>query len=112
VNKQDSFQNPVCSDEARNAERELGAFISAVAELYDAENARLSAIDWLDRFESINNLRESTSHDMRLVTIRAAACLVNRLRIKPPSSNIAAAPTDTNVSAIPSSNCFAFRRLV
>jgi hypothetical protein len=112
VNKQESFQSPACSELVRKAERELGAFISAVAELYGAEQARLSAIDWLDQFESINNLPGSTSHDWRLVTIRATVRLVKRLRVKPPLPNIAASPTDTNVSAIPSSNCFAFGRLV
>jgi hypothetical protein len=112
VNKQESFQSPACSELVRKAERELGAFISAVAELYGAEQARLSAIDWLDQFESINNLPGSTSHDWRLVTIRATVRLVKRLRVKPPLPNIAAPPTDTNVSAIPSYNCFPFRRLV
>ena len=112
MNKQESFQSPACSELVRKAERELGAFISAVAELYGAEQARLSAIDWLDQFESINNLPGSTSHNWRLVTVRAAVCLVNRLHVKSTMSNIAAPPTDTNVSAIPSSNCFAFRRQV
>jgi hypothetical protein len=112
VNKQESFQNPACSELVRKAERELGAFISAVAELYGVEQTRLSALDWLDQFESINKLPGSTSHDWRSVTVRAAVCLVNRLRLKPPSPNIAAPPTDTNVSAIPSSNCSAFRSLV
>jgi len=112
VNKQEPFQSPACSELVGKAERELGAFISAVAELYGAEQARLSAIDWLDQFESINNLPGSTSHDWRLVTVRAAVCLVNRLRVKLPLSNITAPPTDTNVSAIPSSNCSALRRLM
>jgi hypothetical protein len=112
VNKQEPFQSPACSELVRKAERELGAFISAVVELYGAEQARLSEIDWLDQFESINNLPGSTSHDWRLVTVRAAVCLVNRLRVKLPLSNITAPPTDTNVSAIPSSNCSALRRLM
>ena len=112
MNKQESFQSSACSELVRKAERELGAFISAVAELYGAEQARLSAIDWLDQFESINIVPESTRNDWRVVTVRAAACLANRLRVNPPFSNGDAPPTDTNVSAIPSSNCFAFRRLV
>jgi hypothetical protein len=112
VNKQESFQSPACSELVKMTERELGAFISAVAELYGTEQAGLSAIDWLDQFESIKNLHGSASHDWRLVTVRAAICLVNRLHVKSSMSNIAAPPTDINVSAIPSSNCFAFRRLV
>ncbi len=112
MNNQESFQSPAYSELVRKTERELGAFISAVTELYGAEQARLSAIDWLDQFESINNLPGSTSHDWRLVTVRAAVCLVNRLHVKSTMSNIAAPPTDTNVSAIPSSNCSALRRLM
>ena len=112
MNKQESFQSPAYSELVRKTERELGAFISAVTELYGAEQARLSAIDWLDQFESINDVPASTTHDWRLVTVRAAVCLVNRLRAKSPMLNIAAQPTDTNVSAIPSSNCSALRRLM
>jgi len=112
VNNQEPFQSPAYSELVRKTERELGAFISAVTELYGAEQARLSAIDWLDQFESINDASEYTTHDWRLVTVRAAVCLVNRLHIKSTISNIAAPPTDTNVSAIPSSNCSALRRLV
>jgi len=112
VNNQESFQSPAYSELVRRTERELGAFISAVTELYGAEQARLSAIDWLDQFESINDVPASTTHDWRLVTVRAAVCLVNRLHVKSTMSNIAAPPTDTNVSAIPSSNCSALRRLM
>lgn len=102
MNKQEYFQSPACSKLVRKAERELGAFISVVAELYGADQARLSAIDWLYQFESINNLPGSTSHDWRLVTVLATVRLVKRLGVKPPFPNIAAPPTDTNVSAIPS----------
>jgi hypothetical protein len=112
VNKKESFQTPACSELVRKAERELGAFISAVAELYGAEDARLSAIDWLDQFESINNMPGSTSHDWRLVTIRATVRLVKRLRVKHPLPNIAVPPTDTKLLATTSSSCFAFRRLL
>ncbi len=112
MNNQESFQSPAYSELVSRTERELGAFISAVTELYGAEQARLSAIDWLDQFESINDVPASTTHDWRLVTVRAAVCLVNRLHVKSPMSNIAAPPTDTNVSAIPSSNCSALRRLM
>jgi hypothetical protein len=41
VNKQESLQRTACSELVRKAERELGAFISAVAELYGAEQADL-----------------------------------------------------------------------
>jgi len=112
VNKQEPFQSPAYSELVRKTERELGAFISAVTELYGAEQARLSAIDWLDQLEFPNNLPGSTSHDWRLVTVRATARLVKRLRVEPPLPNIAAPQAHTNVSAIPSSDCVAFRRVV
>ena len=112
MNKQEPFQSSAYSELVKKSERELEAFIRAVTELYGREQARLSAIDWLDQFESINDVSGSTTHDWRLVTVRAAVCLVNRLRAKSPMSNIAAPPTDTNVSAIPSSNCSALRRLM
>jgi hypothetical protein len=112
VNNQEPFQSPAYSELVRKSERELGAFISAVTELYGAEQARLSAIEWLDQFESINAVPGSTIHDWRLVNVRAAVCLVNRLHVKSPMSNNAAPSTDTNVSAIPSSNCSALRRLM
>jgi hypothetical protein len=65
VNKQEPFQSPAYSEPVRKTERGLGAFISAVTELYGAEQARLSAIDWLDQFESINDVSGFTTHDWR-----------------------------------------------
>jgi hypothetical protein len=106
VNNQESFQSPAYSDLVRKAERELGAFISAVTELYGAEQARLSAIDWLEQIEYSNNVPGSTSQEWRLVTVRAAVYLVYRLRVKRRLPNTAAPPTDTNVSAIPSSETY------
>jgi hypothetical protein len=99
VNKNEPFHSPACSELFTMAERELGAFTRAVAELYGAEQARLSAVDWLDQLESMNSLPGSTSRDWRLVTIGTIVRLVNRLPVNPASSNIAAPPTDTKVSA-------------
>ncbi len=59
------------------AEREFWAFISAVKELHGAEQAQLSAVDWLD--ESMDSKRGSTSRHWRSVTIAASARLANRL---------------------------------
>jgi hypothetical protein len=112
VNKQRSFQSRAYAELVTAAERELRAFVCAVTQLYGAEQSKLSAIDWLDEFESINNIQESASYDLRLVTVRAAVRLVDRLFVEFPLSNIAAPPRDTNVSAIPSSNCSAVRRLM
>lgn len=61
------------------AERELGAFMSAVMSLYGCEQARISAQDWLDEFESMHVAAELTSREWRQITIAAAARLANRL---------------------------------
>jgi hypothetical protein len=61
------------------AERELGAFISAVTQLYGPEEARISAEDWLDELESMDGLPGSTSSEWRQITIAAAARIASRL---------------------------------
>lgn len=60
------------------AERELGAFIRAVTELYGSEQARLSAEDWLDELMLVDKLPASTAREWRLVTIAAASRLAKR----------------------------------
>jgi hypothetical protein len=59
-------------------ERELGAFISAVTELFGPEQARLAAEDWLDELVSMETLPGLTSRDWRLLTIAASARLLAR----------------------------------
>jgi hypothetical protein len=61
------------------AERELGAFISAVTELFGSEKARLAAEDWLDELVLVETLPGLTSRDWRLITIAASARLANRV---------------------------------
>ena len=61
------------------AERELGAFISAVTELFGSEQAGLAAEDWLDELVLIEALPGLTSRDWRLITIAASARLANRV---------------------------------
>jgi hypothetical protein len=61
------------------AERELGAFISAVTELFGSEQARLAADDWLDELVLMEPLPGLTSRDCRLITIAASARLANRV---------------------------------
>jgi hypothetical protein len=61
------------------AEREIGAFISAVTELFGSEQARLAAEDWLDELVLIETLPGLTSRDWRLITIAASARLANRV---------------------------------
>ena len=45
-----------------SAERELGAFMRAVSEMFGAEHARRAADDWLDEFERMDTLPETRSH--------------------------------------------------
>ena len=70
------------------AERELGAFISAVTELFGFEQARLAAEDWLDELSLMEALPGLTSRDWRLITIAASARLANRV-------NASSRPIDT-----------------
>jgi hypothetical protein len=65
------------------AERELGAFIGAVTELYGSEQAMLATGDWLDEMVLTETLPGFTSRDWRLVTISASARLANRVNASP-----------------------------
>lgn len=47
-------RDPSCTSLMSKAERELGAFMSAVNELYGPEQARISAGDWIDELESMD----------------------------------------------------------
>jgi len=57
-----------------SAERELGAYMSAVSELFGTEHARRAADDWLDEFERMDTLPE-TRRDFRAITVAAAVRL-------------------------------------
>ena len=61
------------------AERELGAFMTAVAELYGPAEGRISAKDWLDELDSMDRVPGATAREWRLITIAAAARLASRL---------------------------------
>jgi hypothetical protein len=88
------------------AERELGAFIRAVAELFGPEQVRLAAEDWVDELELMDALPGSTGRDWGSVTVAASDLLARRLNtdVNRPTPRVAL--TDTKVSPIPSSNCF------
>ena len=79
MNTKDSFFNSICKKQTRMAEREFSAFISAVKELHGPDQARLSAVDWLDELELMDSRPGSTSRDWRAVTIAASARLATRL---------------------------------
>lgn len=88
------------------AERELGAFIAAVTELFGPEQARLAAEDWVDDLESMDGLPGPTRRDWGSVTVAASAQLARRMNnnVGRPTPRVPSA--NTKVSPIPSSNCF------
>jgi hypothetical protein len=73
------------------AEREIGAFITVVTDLYGSEQAQLSAEDWINEFHSTDALSISAPRGWREVTVAASARLASRI-------------SDTKVSSTPSSN--------
>jgi hypothetical protein len=81
TNSQERFRNSNCSDEMDMAERELSAFIAAVTQLFGPDEAKLSAEDWLDELELMDNQPRSTRQNWRAVTIAASARLADRLAV-------------------------------
>jgi hypothetical protein len=94
MNQRESFSNSLYIDQIRLAERELSAFIFAVAELFGPEQARLSTEDWLDELELMDSPPGSTSRAWRTVTIAASARLASRLNVCTPSSDALRSETD------------------
>ena len=88
------------------AERELGAFIRAVTELFGPEQARLAAEDWVDELELMDALPGPTRRYWGSVSVAASAQLARRLNLNLDRATPRVASTDTKVSPIPSSNCF------
>jgi hypothetical protein len=88
------------------AERELGAFIRAVTDLFGPAQARLAAEDWVDQLELMDALPGPTRRDWGSVTIAASAQLAKRLNADVDRPTPRVPSTDTKVSPIPSSNCF------
>ena len=111
MNSDESFDKSTYADQTQLAERELASFICAVTELFGPEQARLSADDWLDESELMDSAPRSTIRDWRAVTIAASARLAHRLTAardhRIARETLSAASTDTKMSPIPSSNCFA-----
>jgi len=107
----ESFDNSTYADQIHLAERELASFIGAVTELFGPEQATLSTEDWLDESKLMDSPPRFTSREWRAVTVAASARLANRLTVAR-DHRAPAASTDTKVSPIPSSNCFASTLLV
>jgi len=111
MDKEESFCNSTCQDQINMAERELSAFIRAVTELFGPEQARLSTEDWLDQSEPMGSPHRATRKEWRAVTIAASTRLANRETLARDHRALAKS-TDTKVSPILSSNCFASALLV
>jgi hypothetical protein len=79
VDELTNCDGPTFAELMTMAERELGAFISAVTELLGSEQAGLAAEDWLDELVSMEAMPGLTSRDWRLITIAASARLANRV---------------------------------
>jgi len=79
MNEQESFSESTYEQETHVAERELSAFVKAVTQMFGAEQARTSTVDWLDEAELMDTPPRSTSRDWRAVTIAASARLASRI---------------------------------
>ena len=77
--KEQLFHNTTCTELMTMAQQELAAFIGAVTELYGAEQAQLSAEDWLHELVSMDGLPGPTARDWQIFTIAVLARLANRL---------------------------------
>jgi hypothetical protein len=61
-----------------SAEKELSAFVTAVNQLFDAEQGRKAANNWIEELVRTDWLSGAPVIDWRKVTIAAAARLVRR----------------------------------
>ena len=74
--KPSNTSNHPCSDLTVMAERELSAFFNAITQLFGAEQAELSAEDWLQEVIESDVLAAST-REWRLITAKASTRLPN-----------------------------------
>lgn len=106
MKQSDLFSNSSCSEQVQLAERELSAFIAAVAECFGADQARMSVEDWLDELGFMDVSARSTHRDWRAITIAASVQLANRLNVALRlQRSLGTSTTGAQVSPIPSSNC-------
>jgi hypothetical protein len=111
MNERELFSSAIYEEQARLAERELSAFINAVTELFGPEQVRPATEDWLEEADLIDAPPRSISRDWRSVTIAASARLASRIDALHLQTSHSTS-TDTKVSPIPSSNCFASTLLI
>jgi hypothetical protein len=81
VNSLELFCYSTYAGQMHTAERELCAFIRAVAQLFGPDEAKLSAEDWLNESLLMDSPPLSTSRNWRAVTIAASARLASRLTV-------------------------------
>ena len=75
----ESFSNSTYEEETHMADIELSAFLFAVKQAFGAEQAMLSAKDWLDESELMDSPPLSIDRNWRAVMIAASARLANRM---------------------------------
>lgn len=76
------ISKPDCPDLMTMAERELSSFFNAVTELFGAEQAQLSAEDWLHELAEIDSLPAST-REWRSFTAAVSTRLASRVNVAP-----------------------------
>ena len=107
MTQSESLSNSLYTDQMHLAERELSAFIVAVAELFGPDQARISVEDWLDESGLIDVSPRSAHRDWRAITIAASLRLANRLNVAlHRQRSLGASTTGTQVSPILSSSYF------
>ena len=107
MQQSESLSNSSCTDQIHLAERELSTFLAAVVELFGADKARVSIEDWLNELKLMDVSPRSTHRDWRAITIAASVRLANRLNVAlHRQRSLGTSTTGTQVSPIPSSNCF------
>ena len=79
LNEWKNSHSPADADLMVIAERELGAFIRAVTELFGPEQARLAAKDWVRELELMDSMPGPARRDWGSVTVAAAAQLAKQL---------------------------------
>jgi hypothetical protein len=67
-----------CAGAKATAERELNAFFTAVSDMFGAEQAELSADDWLSELTAAE-VPPSSTREWRGITLRASARLAARV---------------------------------
>jgi hypothetical protein len=77
--------NPRCADLMTMAERELSAFFHAVTQSFGAQQAELSAEDWLQELMEIDCL-PATTREWRLITAKVSTRLASRVSASPLST--------------------------